>query len=73
MTATAKVAHTAGIYSVVHADKAFARTDWAWEVWHTPSITRMSTHCSEREAKAQVRNYEAADMRRAAAEARANG
>lgn len=38
-----------------------------WTVWHAPSITRLSDHDTERQAKAAVRNYEAADARRAKA------
>lgn len=38
-----------------------------WTVWHAPSITRLSEHETQREAKAAVKRYEAADSRRAAA------
>lgn len=51
-------------YSITKND-GFARSDFAWSVWHQPSITRLSDHATERDAKAAVRNYEAADARRA--------
>lgn len=36
-----------------------------WSVWHAITVTRLSEHDTERQAKAAVKRYETADAKRA--------